>query len=230
MPAAPLPLDEEERLRVLRAYDALDATGEQTLDDIVTIAAEVCGTPMAAVTLIDQHRQWFAARKGLDDPETARDDAFCSYTILDTAPLIVPDARADARFADNRYVLESPHIQFYAGAPLITPSGHELGALCVIDLHPRNLTAGQVTVLEALARQVVALFELRRTSRQLAGALERVRLLAQLLPLCAWCRKMRNDKDYWVNVETYISTQTGSMVTHGICPDCAANEFDPQGT
>ncbi len=227
MPAAPLPLNEEERLRVLRAYDVLDATGERTLDDIVIIAAEVCGTPMAAVTLIDQHRQWFAARKGINAAETTRDDAFCSYTILDTAPLIVPDARQDARFADNPYVLENPHVQFYAGAPLITPAGHGLGALCVIDDRPRNLTAGQITVLEALARQVVALFELRRSSRQLANALERVQLLAQLVPVCAWCRKVRDDKDFWVNVDTYIRTQTGSEVTHGICPDCAVKEIDP---
>lgn len=227
MIAAPLPLNEAERLEALRAYDQIDASGQQALDDIVTIAGEVCGTPIAAVTFIDEHRQWFLARRGLAVDTTPREQAFCGYTILDTAPFVVTDAQADPRFADNPLVLQEPHIRFYAGAPLITPAGHELGALCVIDQRPRELTSGQITILEALEGQVVTLFELRRTSRQLADALSRVRTLADLLPVCSWCRKVRDDKDYWVSVETYLREQAGSMVTHGICPTCAASQFDP---
>lgn len=228
MPAAPLPLNEAERLDVLRSYDLMDSSGDRMFDDIVTVAGEVCGTPMAAVTLIGEHRQVLLSRRGLAAGETPRSESFCAYTILDTAPLVVTDALTDPRFADNPLVLEDPHIRFYAGAPLITAGGHELGALCVIDRQPRSLTTSQVTILEALARQVVALFDMRRTSQQLADALSRVKTLADLLPICAWCRKVRDDRDYWVSVETYLHEQAGSMVTHGICPACAATQFDPQ--
>lgn len=225
MVSVPIPLNDDERLKVLRAYDLLAGANQELLDDIVTIAGEVCGTPMAAVTLVEEHRQLLLSRRGLEAGETPRQHAFCSYTILDTAPLIVPDASLDPRFADNPMVTGNPHIRFYAGAPLVTSEGHELGALCVIDREPRQLTTGQVTVLEALARQVVAIFELKRVMTHLADALSRVRTLAELLPICAWCRKIRDDKDYWVSVEKYFHEQAGAVVTHGICPDCA-HDFD----
>ncbi len=226
MVAAPRPLHEADRLNALRAYDLLADMNQQSLDDIVTVAGEVCGTPIAAVTLIEEHRQHFLARRGIEATETPRDHAFCGYTILDSQPLIVNDASHDERFADNPLVTGNPHIRFYAGAPLITAEGHGLGALCVIDDRPRKLTQSQLTVLEALARQVVTLFEMKRVMSQLADALSRVRTLSQLLPVCAWCRKVRNDQDYWMSVESYLQAQTGSMVTHGICPDCAETRFN----
>ncbi len=133
---APLPADEEARLAALCRLEILDTPPESDFDDIVRLAAQICGTPIAAVSLIDADRQWFKSRIGLDATETARAMAFCGYTILQTEPLVVEDARADARFADNPLVLGEPHIRFYAGAPLRTPKGETVGALCVIDQTP----------------------------------------------------------------------------------------------
>lgn len=139
-------------------------------------------------------------------------------------------ATTDARFVDNPLVTGAPHIRFYAGAPLITAGGQELGSLCVIDATPRTLSPQQIGALEALARQVVAVFELRRVSAQLADALSRVKTLASLVPVCAWCRKVRNDQDYWQSLETYLASEAGAMVTHGICPACAVGFDGPDPT
>ena len=132
----PVPLDEPQRLIALNRYDLLDTPPERAFDHITRLAARVLGTPISLVTLIDENRQWFKSRYGLDAPWTRRELAFCSYTILDTETLVVPDAMADDRFAANPLVTGDPNIRFYAGAPLVTPEGHVLGTLCVIDRSP----------------------------------------------------------------------------------------------
>lgn len=225
MPAAPIPPDEEVRLRALREYEILDAATEQAYDDVVRVAATICGTEMAAVTFIDEARQWLQAEVGIGARETSRDAAFCAHTILDASPLIVPDARDDARFADNPFVRGAPRIRFYAGAPLITPGGQRLGSVCVFDDAPRELAPPQVEALEALARLVVRQLEQRRTAKQLAEALGQVRTLSGLLPICAYCKRVRDDADYWHEVEEYLGAQTGARFTHGICPSCVAIHF-----
>lgn len=218
---APPPLNEQERLAALKAYNILDSADSPLFDDIVTAAGVIAGTPIAAISLIDEARQWFLAERGMALGETSRDSAFCAHTILSPEPMVVNDTATDARFVDNPLVTGAPHIRFYAGAPLITAGGYELGSLCVIDATPRTLSPQQLGALEALARQVVAMFELRRVSAQLADALSRVKTLAGLVPVCAWCRKVRNDQDYWQSLETYLEREVGSLVTHGICPSCA---------
>jgi GAF domain-containing protein len=218
--AAPLPPTEAARLRALEAYRILDTAPEQVFDDLVTVAAHICDAPMSLITLVDASRQWFKAKVGLDLPETRREHAFCAHAILDTQPLIVPDATADIRFADNPYVVDDPSIRFYAGAPLTTPEGHALGTLCVLDRKPRELTPAQQTALEALARQAAALLEWRRTMTELATALTAVRTLEGLIPICAGCKNVRDDDGYWTRVEAYVGERSGATFTHGLCPTC----------
>ena len=167
MEIAPLPPDESARLDALYQYEILDTPSEEVFDGLTHLAAQVCGTPIALVSLIDPTRQWFKAKVGIDVPETSRDIAFCAHAIHQSDMLIVPDATQDPRFADNPLVTEAPQIRFYAGMPLITPTGHALGTLCVIDRRPKQLTPDQVGALRILGKQVVSQLELRRRTMTL---------------------------------------------------------------
>ncbi len=160
--AAPLPANERERLAALARYRILDTPAEQAYDDFTQLAAQICDVPIALISLIDKDRQWFKSWLGLDSPETPREQAFFAHAIIDNQMLIVPDARADARFAANPLVTGSPNIRFYAGSPLVTDEGYGLGVLCVIDRQPRDLTAAQQASLQALSRQLMTQLELRR--------------------------------------------------------------------
>jgi GAF domain-containing protein len=217
---APIPDNEAQRLAALQEYHILDTAAEQTYDDITALAAYVCHTPIAMISLVDESRQWFKSRLGLSEQETPRDVAFCAHAILQTEPLIVRDALKDARFADSALVTRDPHIRFYAGFPLTSPEGFALGTLCAIDRRPRQLSPEQKRAMHALARQVMALLELRRVSARMAEALEKIRTLHGLLPICAWCKRIRDDKGYWSRVEAYLHEHTGAEFTHSICPDC----------
>jgi diguanylate cyclase len=167
-PPAALPTIEAERLATLRQCDLLDTLPEPLYDDIVMLASQICGTPIALVSLVDRDRQWFKARTGLAAPETHRDLAFCAHAILEPEALfVVEDARRDPRFATSELVTGGPHIRFYAGAPIVTAEGHALGTVCVIDTAPRVLSAVQAGALRALARQATALIESRRQQRDL---------------------------------------------------------------
>jgi diguanylate cyclase (GGDEF)-like protein len=166
MPPAPIPANELERLASLRSYAILDTACEANFDDIARLAARLLGVPIALVSLVDGERQWFKSKIGLDVNETSRDQAFCGYTILDEVPLVVPDATADRRFADNPLVTGDPGIRFYAGVPLVASDGHKLGSLCVIDRQTRKLTDDEVDILSTLARTVMTTMELRRAMMQ----------------------------------------------------------------
>jgi len=217
---APVPDNETERLAALKEYRILDTDAEQAYDDITALAAHVCDVPIAMVSLVDKSRQWFKSRMGLSKQETPRDVAFCAHAILQTEPLIVRDALKDARFVDSTLVTRAPYIRFYAGFPLANPEGYTLGTLCAIDRKPRQLSPRQKSAMQALARQVMALLELRRVSGRMAEALEKVKTLQGLLPICAWCKRIRDDKGYWSQVEAYVHEHLGTDFTHGICPDC----------
>lgn len=158
---------EAERLAVLSSYNILDTPPDVSFDEIVELAARACGTPMAAVTLVDADRQWFKARRGVEVAETQREHSFCARAIEDpTATMVIEDATADPRFRANPFVTGEPTIRAYAGVPLIGADDHPLGALCVIDDRPRRFAEDEIEALCALARRVEALLELRRVSLQ----------------------------------------------------------------
>jgi signal transduction histidine kinase len=159
MPAAPKPANEQERLKSLSSYAILDTPPDQAFDDLVEVASYICGTPLAAVSLVDTDRQWFKARLGLDEKETSRDVSFCGHAILHEELFEVPNALADLRFADNPLVSGEMGLRFYAGVPLITSDNFALGTLCVFDREPRQLSGPQREALQALSRQAVAMLE-----------------------------------------------------------------------
>jgi PAS domain S-box-containing protein len=156
-----LPCDEAERLKALARYKILDTEAERTFDDITLLASHVCRTPIALISLVDENRQWFKSKIGLIESETSRDVAFCAHGILEPDLFEVEDALADERFATNPLVTGNPKIRFYAGSPLVTPAGHALGMLCVMDQVSRELSPSEKAALKALSRQVVAQLELR---------------------------------------------------------------------
>jgi serine phosphatase RsbU (regulator of sigma subunit)/ABC-type transporter Mla MlaB component len=165
---ATLPPDEEDRLSALDTFDILDTLPEPAYDDMTRIASQICETPIALVSLVDEQRQWFKSRVGIDATETPRGIAFCAHAILQPDELlVVEDTTLDPRFSDNPLVASAPHLRFYAGAPLVTSSGHALGTLCVIDNKPRKLSPEQLESLRALSRQVIAQLELRMTIKKL---------------------------------------------------------------
>ncbi|UPL48626.1 LytTR family transcriptional regulator DNA-binding domain-containing protein [Hymenobacter sublimis] len=159
--------DEAARLEVLRNYRILDTPPETVFDDLVRLAAYICGTPISLVSLLDAERQWFKAEIGLGVKSTPRHLAFCQHAILSDKVYEVEDATQDPIFKQNALVTGDPNIRFYAGAPLITPEGQALGTICTIDTVPRRLTEEQRDALRILAREVVSHLELRRARLQL---------------------------------------------------------------
>lgn len=164
----PIPTNESRRLKVLWQYDVLDTVPEEVFDDLTELAAYICEAPIALISLVDEDRQWFKARVGVTIKETTRDISFCAHAILSQSLFIVPDAAKDPRFKDNPLVTGPQKIRFYAGAPLVTPDGHALGTLCVLDKKPRKLRPQQEQALRVLAHHVVSQLELRRHARELA--------------------------------------------------------------
>jgi len=167
----PSPENEAERLKALQETELLDSAPEAEFDELAQMAAILCGTPVATVTLVDKDRQWFKAKVGVERTEDPREHSFCAHTILQRDMMIVPDAAADVRFADNPLVTEEPHIRFYAGVPLTTSDGLNLGTLCVIDHKPRELSIEQQQALRVLARKAMMEIELRARTNKLEEAI-----------------------------------------------------------
>ena len=162
--AFPIPVNESQRLAALRALNILDTTPEIAYDEIAGLAAQICGCPVGYISFVDDHRRWLKAKYGLrpDIVEAPRETAVCSTTICGTEVLVVPDMTQDRRFDRNPMVVGDPHCRFYCGMPLITDEGYALGALCVMDFEPRQLSFEQMESLRRLSRQVLTQLELRR--------------------------------------------------------------------
>jgi PAS domain S-box-containing protein len=161
--------NETARLAALREYGILDTPPEPGLDALTRLASQVCGTPMAMLTLVDGERQWFKSRVGIELESTPREASFCAHAIEQPGLFVVADTHEDPRFAGTAHVVSFPHIRFYAGAPLRTPEGHALGTLCVVDRVPRRLSDDQREALRTLAGQAMAQIELRRLAAAVAG-------------------------------------------------------------
>lgn len=173
--------DEYGRLAALRRMDVLDTPPEQPFDKIVDLVRTVLSVPIAAVTLVDHDRQWFKAQQGLAVSGTERSISFCTHTIQQSEPLVVRDAREDPRFAANALVTKAPFIRAYAGAPLRTPEGYNVGALCAIDTRPRHFSSAELAILSSFALLVVDQLELRQIASrdQLTGTLTRRAFIEQ---------------------------------------------------
>jgi len=159
-----IPVNEDDRIKALTQYNILDTPEEPAYDELVKLAAYICKTPIAAISLIDHDRQWFKSKIGLNLSQTPRGDSFCAYAIMNPKQVMaINDAGIDPRFADHRLVNNEPHARFYAGAPLNTASGETLGTLCVLDHKPHTLwQKTQEELLQSLSRQVIAQMELRK--------------------------------------------------------------------
>ena len=219
---------EKERLAALRRYQILDTPREEEFDEFSRLAAFICNTPISAISLVDENRQWFKAEVGLGIRETPLDRSICKEAMLQSGLVVIPDTRADPRFADNPLVKGEPFLQFYAGAALETEDGRPLGMLCVLDHRPRQLTNEQGLALTVLARQVMNTLELRLVARDLAlknteleRAMKEIKTLRGLLPICAQCKKIRDKENHWMALDTYLQRHTTAKFTHGLCPSCA---------
>ena len=168
----PIPDDEPQRLAALRDLEILDTNEERVFNGLASLAAYICKTPIALISLIDSDRQWFKARHNFSETETSRDVSFCAHAILQDGTFTVPDATKDERFKGNPLVAREGGIRFYAGSPLTTPEGYKIGTLCVLDREPKELSEGQLAALRELGYQVnsqVALRRQIRTMKRLAG-------------------------------------------------------------
>ncbi|MDR7127169.1 sensor domain-containing diguanylate cyclase [Pseudotabrizicola sp. 4114] len=167
--------DEAGRLAALRRYDVLDTPAEEPFEKLTELVRNVLSVPIAAVSLIDEKRQWFKSIAGLSACETTRDVSFCAHAIKRREPMVVPDATLDIRFADNPFVTSDPFIRSYLGIPLETPDGYNLGALCAIDLKPRSFSGHEIAILTSFAKLVVNELELRQIANSdvLTGAMTR---------------------------------------------------------
>jgi PAS domain S-box-containing protein len=173
--SAEIPPDEKKRLRNLLSYRVLATAPEPAFDDFTLLASHICNTPIALVSLIDETREWFKSKVGIDVPAIPRGMSFSTHAILEPSqPFVVCDAAEDPRFARNPLVTGAPHIRFYAGIPLISPEGFPLGAMCVIDHQPRNLKPEQIECLKAIARQVIQQLILRRSMKEQLQAVMRL--------------------------------------------------------
>jgi diguanylate cyclase (GGDEF)-like protein/PAS domain S-box-containing protein len=193
--------DEQDRLNALKSYAILDTPRETDFDLLTRLLAQICETPIATVSFVDERRLWFKSAVGLDIAETGRAFAFCAHALAGTELFVVPDARNDPLFAHNPLVTGAPGIRFYAGMPLVSSDGFALGTVCVIDRMPRTLTATQAEALSTLARQVMVSLEYRRQRHLFENSAkesaERLRHLEKAITAALWDWDLESDEIWW---------------------------------
>jgi len=174
-----IPSDDKRRLKELYRYEVLDTLYEDEFNDVAKLAAIICRTPIALISLIDAKRQWFKAKVGIDATEFSRDISFCGHTITVDADFFeIADATQDERFLDNPLVVGEPFIRFYAGVPLINKNGFKMGTISVLDTKPNEISAEQIYTLQTLGRQVVKLLDQNLMNKQLEH--QRIKLQQQM--------------------------------------------------
>lgn len=188
--------DETERLAALLRYELLDSPSEAEFDELAQLAAQICGTPIALISMVDSARQWFKSRVNFNDTETPRDISFCSHAIQSSEIFEIPDATCDPRFRNNPLVIGSPHIAFYAGAPLVSHDGFRIGTLCVIDHVPKHLTHIQRDALATLSKQAMRLIEHQAITRELKKKQLELTTITDASPLGMFRTNARHDCVY----------------------------------
>lgn len=222
--------DEQARMAALSRYGVLDTPAEPAFDRITQLVRTILGVPISVVSLIDADRQWFKSHAGLDASETPRDIAFCNHTIRQRAPMVIPDATTDTRFSANPLVTGNPNIRSYAGIPLETPDGYNVGSLCAIDTVPRDFPPAQIEILKSLAALAVEQLELRRIAERdyLSGALTRRAFICELdKSIALFQRRDRPasllllDIDHFKQVNDTHGHPVGDIVIKAVAELCA---------
>ncbi len=209
MKIAPFPPNECDRLEELKKYSILDSEPETAFDSMVQLAAYICQAPIAAISLVDEKRQWFKAIVGVDTKETPRDVAFCAHAILQAEPLVVPNALDDERFCDNPLVRGGLEIRFYVGVPLVTSSGYRLGTLCILDQKPREIAPEQLEAVKTLAESVMAHLELRLSHKQIRSYANDLHLAASIFESASEAMLITDQDNRIVIANPAFTTLTG---------------------
>jgi diguanylate cyclase (GGDEF)-like protein len=229
---------EAQRLAALHEYEVLDTPAEESFDRITRLARMALEAPIALVSFVEESRQWFKSNLGLDAKETARDVSFCTHAIEQDGPFIVRDTLLDPRFRENPMVVGSPHVRFYAGIPLRTPTGFRIGTLCVKDIKPRDVTPEQIAVLQDLAQLVVDELELRKLAAvdSLTGALTKRTFAAAAEKEVARARRFNHalsviifDVDHFKAVNDTHGHAAGDLVLSRVVGACR-DELRPSDT